>query len=318
MKRTIFLFFLIFLCRGQPIFANEFFVYPPTFFSSGWNIIDVKNLDILVIPEYNLPNFGTCLQSQESLNDEINLQNWIYSLKEKYSKYLSWITWDDYNGPRTRCKEDSDAMVPTKRYPMSLLIRYWISHVEKNLIDTRWILPLGITNSSEILTYPSSFFLTRESSSPSDIVWYSNGNVWQYGTYSDSLIASFVPVSQGGLFSLTGIVQWTGLTTSIRKDWYGGVRINTHSWLTNTETIHFMLWGIWKIMWTFQVFMYPDGKNINVDLYKNWLRVRKMKRNIDYWIRPSRIESGRYIIFRPEKLQLFGDEVKISFSPIGY
>ncbi len=67
----------------------------------------------------------------------------------------------------------------------------------------------------------------------------------------------------------------------------------------NTETISYK---IINPKTNFSIFLYPDGKNISGGLYREGKLVKKLRKNIDFWVKPSKIEAGKFITYKLAKL----------------
>ncbi len=300
------------------IFANDISIYVPEFFTSSGEHIPVHNLSISASVMYDAQGFWGCLQSQQSIVENEAYDATIYGLKNEYQKYLVAIDWNKLTQPRVRCAHDSDAMLTTRTYPMQVYVNYGVAKVQWYIANSNWKLLIWIQDSKGILEYPTSFFSTRSNQGP-DRVWYSDGTTWDYGSATSSHIMRYLATGSGGIFSTSGHISWTGITSFVRKSWNGTVILNSQISAQKRETIRFHLWNPnTLIRWTFDVFMYPGWDKVELELYRNNILIKKLKKNTDFWVRPSRIEAGKYIIFHPERFYAYWDEVRISFNPLTY
>lgn len=162
----------------QISYANDVILTPPVLQDISGNVLPLRNVLISTTIQYDAGDYGNCLQSQQSMDENNAFRKSIYILKNQYREYLSGILWEKYSIPFTRCEEDSDAMRSDTIYPMLVYVNYSIGNIQKQLnAYTKWKIRFGISNPTEVLVYPTGYFSTRSTSSDEDIVWYSNGKV---------------------------------------------------------------------------------------------------------------------------------------------
>ena len=303
----------------SPISAAGLSISDPVFTDTSGEEITPDNLSIQVSVQYDAQNYGTCIQSQESENLRNTEELKIYEQIQKYASSLTGIlTANEHKKWLPKCVHDSDASNSTRTYPLEYYINYSSTDIQKNLANTKWRLSAWIGERQKVLDYPTGFFLSRvDSGVIPDTTWDSNGKeqLFNSNTQSYTHFFEFTPSKDGswGIFYTTGSIIGKDIQSSIRKSWYGAMKLQSERNSNNTETISYK---IINPKTNFSIFLYPDGKNISGGLYREGKLVKKLRKNIDFWVKPSKIEAGKFITYKLAKLAKQWDEIRMTVTPV--
>lgn len=320
MKKFLFFSFLFLLLSVWKSFANEIWISAPEFQDFSWSTIAIKHLDVQTSIQYDI-NYTDCSYGNwlTVLNNE---RKSIFTLKNKYIWKLTGINWDAYNIPLPECDYYGKGNSGIDSYPMYIYTNYEIHPLGKYIDNTYWKVSQTVSNPEDILTYPSNFFTAQTlGTNIVDKVWCRDGST--PATYIGCTIdpfLDFIKTDSWWTFSTTGILSGRWIASNQKKSWYWAIGIISEASKKRKEVVHFQLPSPnWVKNTTFHLVVSPWFiEKPEVTLYKNNVIIRQLKKNRDYWIRPSRIEAAQSIDFHPEKFSLEADEVRISVTPISY
>lgn len=320
MKKYLFLTFLFLFLNSWKSFANEIWISAPDFQDFSWNTVAIKNLDILTGIQYNINN--TDCSYGYWLNIANSERKNLFALKEKYASTLYGIDWDAYNIPLPECDYYGKGTSGIDSYPMNIFTNYEVHPLGKYIDNTYWKVEQTISNPEEILVYPSNIFTAQTlGTGIIDKVWCRDGSTpGAYGKCSVDSFLNFTKTNIWWIFFATGTLAGKGISSRQNKSWYWSIDITSKSSKTWIEVVHFRIPSLlWVKSATFHLVVSPGfTEKPEVTLYKNNIAIRQLKKNREFWIRPSRIEAAQYIDFHPEKFQNEGDEIRISLTPISY
>ena len=317
------LFFLILIgvlsLWTSAISAAGLSISDPTFTDTSGKEITPDNLSIQVSVQYDAQNYGTCIQSQESETLRNTEEFKIYEQIQKYTSSLTGILTDnEHKKWLPKCVHDSDVSNATRTYPLEYYINYSAKNVQKNLVNTKWVLNVWIGDRQKVLDYPSGYFWTRVNGWMwQDIAWDSAGKEQVFNSYTQNYahFFEFTPSSNdaSGVFYTTWSISGKTIGSSIAKSWGGALKVRTSKNTEHRETISYT---ITDPKTNFSIFLYPNGTNVSGELYRAGKFVKKLRKNIDFWVRPSKVEAGKFITYKFDKIAKQWDEIRMTVTPV--